>query len=95
MKFKYAEQVFDKELELGVQDPDADRFEQLYNFYRGNLLSGPSTQLRNLVGNTSKFLSDVIGLIGTGEFNQTGAFLKGWLKATPDSLREARDRPRT
>lgn len=91
MKLTYAQKVFDEEARLGIKDIDPDRFEQIYNFYRSNLLSGPSTQLRNLVGNTSKFVSDIVGLIGTGEFKMAGVYLDAWVGESGTSLKEAKE----
>lgn len=91
MKFKYAEAVFDKEVELGIKDLNKDTFESLFNFFRANLLSGLSTQLRNLVGNSTKVLSDIVGLIGSGNFKEAGVFLDQWLKGSKLGLKEGKE----
>ncbi len=90
-KLTYAGKVFEEESRLGLKDITEDRFQQLFGFYRGNLLSGMSTQLRNFVGNTSKALSDIVGLVGTGEFQLAGHYLNQYLKATPTSFKEAQE----
>lgn len=90
-KLTYAGKVFEEESRLGIKNIDEDSFQRLFGFYRGNLLSGMSTQERNFVGNTSKAISDIVGLVGTGEFKLAGLYMREYLKATPTSFKEAQE----
>lgn len=62
-KTKVARSIFDLESKHIDRESSPDAFQRIYNFYRGNLLSGFPTQERNFWGNFTTAATNYTGLL--------------------------------
>lgn len=89
MQQAVADKIHDIQSKFITKDSSTSMFDKVFNFYRSNLLSGPSTEERSILGHFSMALSNVVGLVGSGQFGRAGHYAAEWLKATPQSFRNA------
>lgn len=82
--------IFNMEAKL-LPKGDVKASERLFNFFRGNILSGPDTHFRNFWGNATNAISTVAAATVTGGPVQGYMYAKGWMKGLTHGFMEARE----
>lgn len=62
----------------------------LYSFFQANLLSNPSTQIKNILGNIYQYISGLSSLIATGNFKDAGELLRGSISGIGEGVTAAK-----